>query len=127
MIGLQYNSFILGMKQIKPLWHGFGHAALVAAYVALVAFFMSHLEVFFGKGPDSALGGKQWLLPMTFLMLLVFSAAVVGTLIFARPVALYLDNQKKEALAMLAYTIGWLFVLVVAVLVIVTVVVAAVV
>lgn len=100
-----------------------GHAVLVAAYVALVAFFMSHIEVFFGNGPDSALGGKQWLLPMTFLMLLVFSAAVVGTLIFARPVALYLDNQKKEALAMLGYTLGWLFVLVVLVLAIVAVVV----
>ncbi len=108
---------------MKPRWCGLGHAVLVAAYVALVAFFMSHIEVFFGNGPDSALGGKQWLLPMTFLMLLVFSAAVVGTLIFARPVALYLDNQKKEALAMLGYTLGWLFVLVVLVLAIVAVVV----
>jgi hypothetical protein len=111
------------MKQCTPRWRGLGHAVLVAGYVALVAFFMSYIEVFFGKGPDSALGGKQWLFPMTFLMILVFSATVVGTLIFARPVMLYLDNKKQEALAMLAYTIGWLFVLVVAVLAVVAAVV----
>ncbi len=111
------------MKSIPPRWHGLGHAVLVAVYVALVALFMSHLDVFFGKGPDSALGGKQWLLPMTFLMLLVFSVAVVGTLIFARPVILYLNGAKKEGLAMLGYTIGWLFVLTVLTIVILAVIV----
>ena len=52
---------------------------------------------------------------MAFLMLFVFSATVVGGLVLAKPVMLYLDGQKKEAVKMLLCTVGWLLILMAAV------------
>ena len=53
----------------------------------------------------------EFFAPIIMLSLLVVSAAVMAILVFGRPVLLYLDNKKKEALAMLFYTIGWLAVI----------------
>jgi hypothetical protein len=47
--------------------------------------------------------------PIAILLLLVLSAAVMGLLIFGRPVILYLDGRKKDAFKFLGYTIGSLF------------------
>lgn len=72
-----------------------------AAYVAIVATFMSNAEILFGdvEGPFA---------PMGFLMLFVLSAAVMGTLVFGRPILWYLDGKKKEAVTLLLYTLGFL-------------------
>jgi len=43
--------------------------------------------------------------PIIMLMLLVFSAALTGSLVFGKPVMLYLDNKKKDALFTLVYTL----------------------
>ena len=40
------------------------------------------------------------------LMLLVFSAAFTGFLIFGKPIMWYLDNKKKEAFSLLIYTLS---------------------
>lgn len=48
----------------------------------------------------------EFLQPVVMLMLLVLSVAVVGTLIFARPVMFFLEGSKKEALKLLGYTLG---------------------
>lgn len=47
-------------------------------------------------------------MPITMLLLLVFSVAVMGYLLFAKPVMLYLDGAKQDAVRLLGYTIGWL-------------------
>ncbi len=89
------------MKKIL-IRNAFLHALGAAAYVALVAsgiFYSSHL---IAPGPDRSI-----LIPMTMLLLLVLSAAMMGTLIFGRPVMLYLDGKKKEALSFLFYTLGF--------------------
>jgi hypothetical protein len=49
---------------------------------------------------------------MLMLSLLVFSAALVGSLIFGRPILWYLDNKKKEAVLLLAYTLASFFVII---------------
>jgi len=82
----------------------------VFVYVLLVALIITSGEQLFG-------GEENFLLPVSMLLLLVLSVAVVGVLIFGKPVFMYLDGQKKEAWTMLLYTIGWLAVLVVVVLV----------
>lgn len=46
--------------------------------------------------------------PVAVLMLLVLSAAVMGTLVFGRPILMYLDGKKREAVVFLGYTLGWL-------------------
>ena len=99
------------MTEPKPIWHSLGHSVLVLVYVSLVAFVMSHGNQFFGpKDTD-------WT-PVGVLMLLVLSAAVTCTLVLSRPVLMFLDGRKKEALQFFGYTEGWLFVLTISVFVV---------
>lgn len=89
----------------KFILNGFGFAALVAAYVTLVAWSLKNGERWFG-GPDIGLWG-----PILFLMLFCLSAAVVGALLFGRPIYLVLSGKTTEAFWQAACNIGWLFVL----------------
>jgi hypothetical protein len=99
------------MKEPKPVWHSLGHSLLVLVYVSLVAFVMSHANQWFGK-QDTA-----WT-PVAVLMLFVLSAAITATLVLGRPILLYWDGKKKEAMQFFGYTIGWLFLLTIVVFVI---------
>ena len=71
------------------------------AYIVLVASFMYYgSHGFFGKN-DSVI------LPITMLMLLVFSASLTGLLMFGKPAMMYLDGKKKEELALIGYTLAF--------------------
>ena len=85
----------------NPAVHSLGHAALVVAYVSLVVWIMNNGEHWF-KQEQTILG------PIAILLLFVFSAAVAGSLVLGRPVMMYLDGQKKEALNFFGLTLGWL-------------------
>ena len=50
----------------------------------------------------------NFLMPVVMLMLLVLSATITGFLVLGKPIMLYLENQKSDAIKLLAYTIGWL-------------------
>lgn len=76
------------------------YASLAILYVAAVATFMQNAERIFGPGPDSPLA------PVAFLLLLVVSAATMGALIFGKPVMLYIDGRKREAVATVICTIA---------------------
>lgn len=78
------------------------NAILTIIYVFLVAILMWKANDIFGK-MDNFLG------PFAFLLLFTLSAAIVGSLIIGKPVFLYLDGKKKEAIMLLLYTILWLF------------------
>jgi hypothetical protein len=41
-------------------------------------------------------------------MLFVVSATIVGSLVVGRPILLFLDGKKNEALRFFGYTLGWL-------------------
>jgi hypothetical protein len=79
------------------------NAVLTIIYVFLVALLMWKAEEIFGKM-------ENFLGPFAFLLLFTLSAAIVGSLIIGKPIFLYLDGQKKEAVMLLFYTIAWLFV-----------------
>ena len=89
------------------------YSAIVGAcYVALIATFMANAEALFGKmngGPFGIMG---------FLMLFVLSAAVMGTLLFGRPLLWYFDGKKKEAVTLTLYTVGFFAILTLGVLLI---------
>ena len=89
------------MNKSNTLLHSLLNSLGVAIYVFLVAAVMTNGNRLFGQA------GNYWV-PMAILLLLVLSVAVVGLLIFGRPVYLYLEGQKKEAWIMLFYTVGWL-------------------
>ena len=95
------------MKNQKAI--AFLNAFGTAVYVAFVAFIMQNGEAVFGK-MNNLLG------PVAFLLLFVLSAAVVGALILGRPIVMYLDGQKKDAIKMFIQTALWLAIITLAVL-----------
>ena len=88
------------------------HSVLVLAYVVIVVSIMNNAEKLFGPEENA------WA-PVAFLMLFVLSAAIMGTLIFMKPVIMYMEGSKKEAVALLSYILGCLVILTVLVLVVV--------
>jgi hypothetical protein len=66
---------------------------------------MTHSNQLFGKIENHLLA------PMVFLLLFVFSALVTGYLVLGKPILMYLDGQKKEAIKLLFYTGAALFIL----------------
>ena len=91
------------MKKNKLILWGLLDALATAVYAALVALFMSNADRIFGKMEGGPLGMAA------FLMLFVLSAAVCGSLILGRPIILYSNNSKKEALVLFGCTLIWLF------------------
>ena len=87
------------MRKIEILRYAIINAFITAFYVILVASFIYSGERFFGNE-------KTALIPVAMLMLLVFSAAFTGFLIFGKPVMWYLDNNKKEAFSLFIYTLS---------------------
>jgi len=75
-----------------------------ALYVSVVAFLMSNGEELF-RGNDSALIG------VAMLLLFVISAAIMGFIVLGRPLMMYLDGLKKEALKLFYLTIAWLVII----------------
>ncbi|MHC1737743.1 MAG: hypothetical protein AB9882_07005 [Ignavibacteriaceae bacterium] len=84
-----------------------------AAYVFLVSQIMSRGEEIFGNVENNPLA------PMVFLLLFLFSALVTGYLVLGKPIMMYVDGQKKEAVRLLFYTGAALFIVMVIGLVII--------
>lgn len=99
---LAYNSSV----DMKILKRALVNALLAFVYVTAVGLFMSHASVIFGPR-DTALT------PVAVLMLLVFSASLMGILVFGRPAMWYIDGKKKAALNLLGYTMAALLILLV--------------
>jgi hypothetical protein len=90
------------------------NAVLTALYIAFVAWFMEYVSDHAFRYLNNEFIGISLL-----LMILVFSAAIVGTLIFGRPVMWYLNGNKKDAVYLLASTLLALFVIIVVVFVVI--------
>ena len=88
------------MLNAKIAKQGLLFAGLSVLYVAIVAVVMTNAPRIFGSQMTGLLA------PIGFLLLFVVSAAMMGLLIFGKPVMLYLDGQKREAVALLGCTIG---------------------
>ena len=89
------------MKKSQYIFKSFINALGVLAYISGVALIMFNMEHAFDNEPS-------FLVPVLMLLLFVTSAAITGSLVLGKPVMLYLDNQKKEALVFLVYTLAWL-------------------
>lgn len=74
----------------------------VLAYTSLIAAFLANGERIFG-GQDN-----HFLIPAVMLMLFVLSAAITGSLVMGKPILLYMENKKSEALKLFFYTIGFM-------------------
>lgn len=72
-------------------------------YISLVAILMFTVGKLFGDKPDPPI-----VAPIAFLLMFVISAAISGALILGKPLMLYLDGQKKEALQLFGMILTWL-------------------
>ncbi len=97
------------MKNQKVWFWSLVNAVGVFIYVMLVVLVMTNGEKIFGEM-------ENFWGPVTFLLLFVFSALVCGLLVFGRPIYLWFDNAKKEAVKMLLFTVVNLFAILLAAL-----------
>lgn len=74
----------------------------VTAYTTAIGWLLFGAEHILRAKPDTILA------PISFLTLLVLSVGVVGCLIFLRPVLMYLDGKKVEAVKLIMATLAWL-------------------
>ena len=77
----------------------FFNAVLASGYIVLVASIMYFGTKFFGPS-DTVL------VPMAILSLFVLSAAVMGYLFLLEPAQMYLDGERKAAVALFVRTIA---------------------
>ncbi len=89
------------MEKNKLISHSLLHSLGVVVYISLVAMLMNNGSRLFGE-TDTLLTA------ISMLMLFTISAAIVGLLVFGRPVMWYLNGLKKEAVQFTLYTISWL-------------------
>ena len=99
------------MEKSKLMKISLINAVLTIVYVFLVSLLIWKGNEIFGK-MDNLFG------PFAFLLLFTLSAAIVGSLIVGKPIFLYLDGKKKEAIKLLLYTITWLLAATIALLLI---------
>ncbi|MGV8131829.1 MAG: hypothetical protein ACP5N7_07055 [Candidatus Pacearchaeota archaeon] len=88
------------MKSI--LKRAFVNAFCTLLYIILLVVFMFSLQRYSGV-PENEI-----IIPISMLLLFVCSAAITGGLVFGKPVMLYIDGRKKEAVSLLLHTIGML-------------------
>ena len=82
------------MPNSKLITRALLHSLGVLIYVLLIAAFLFNGKNIFGKEDN-------FLMPTAMLLLLVLSAAVTGSLVLGKPILLYWDNKKTEAIKLL--------------------------
>lgn len=100
-------------KNFNPITASLSHVVSFGVYVIIVAWLMNHGQRVFGAGHPT-------LSTIALLLLFVLSAFIVGLILLAKPIVLYVENQKKVALELLAFELVWLVILVAAALVLLT-------
>jgi len=86
------------MKNSKLILFSVFHSLGVLVYVSLVALFMNNAEKIFGKKDNFMTG-------IIVLLIFILSALITSSLVLGRPILLYLDGKKAEAIKLLIYTI----------------------
>lgn len=90
------------MNKNNLITRAFLHALGVVVYVILFAWAVNNLHQLFGPGPTG------WPGFALFLIVFIVSACITGSLVLLKPVLLYMEGHKKEALHMFAYTVLFL-------------------
>lgn len=84
------------MKKISFL-----NALGTAAYITIVATFMQNASKLLGEKDN-------FITPIIILLLFTLSAITVGGLVLGKPLMLYFDGKKNEAVSIFLQTAGWL-------------------
>ena len=81
------------------------NSSATALYVVAVSLFLN----WGGTQKIGQVKGNFFLVPISFLMLFVFSAAFTGYFVFGKSILMYIDGKKKEAISVVTYTLIFLF------------------
>lgn len=96
----------------KLIQRGFLNALGTIAYITWLAWVFAILEKYNFNEPDG------FFAPVLALTLFVVSAAVTGGLVIGKPLLMYISGQKSEAVKLFLYTIAWLVVALVILLIV---------
>lgn len=80
------------------------HSLGVLVYVYLLVSFMNNAQRLFGNDHPPMTG-------VVVLLVFILSALITGSLVLGKPIMMYLDGKKAEAVKMVFYTGASLFVL----------------
>jgi len=89
------------MKKSEFLLKGLIYALGVLVYTSAVAWILFNGESIFGKK-------NSFLMPVVLLLLFIISACITSLLVLGKPIQLYFDHRKKEAIVLLFCTLSWL-------------------
>ncbi len=78
------------------------NSSITVAYIVSVALFMNWIQ-------SLKLGKDTFIDPIAFISLFVFSAAFTSFWMIGKPVLMYLDGKKKDAVSLISYTLGFFF------------------
>lgn len=92
------------MEDKRLFFYGAAHSLGVLAYVSLVVTFMNNAQKIFGNDNPPLTG-------VVALLVFILSALITGSLVLGKPIMLYLDGKKTEAVKLLFYTGVSLFIL----------------
>ncbi|MCC7356762.1 MAG: hypothetical protein IT410_04105 [Candidatus Doudnabacteria bacterium] len=87
----------------KLIKRSFLNALGTGAYVATLVTLMLNGEKIFGTI-------NNMFAPIAFLLVFVISASITSGLVLGKPILMYVEGQKVEAIKLFIYTIGWLIV-----------------
>lgn len=99
------------MKEVKLVWLSLAQAVGTLIYIFIVAIFLYYSDSIVNQTPT-------FLAPVAYLLLLVVSATIVGSIVLGKSLTMYLDGEKKSAVKLLFYTVAWLLIVTMIVLLI---------
>lgn len=88
----------------KIILYSFFHAAGAIVYILMVSWFMLNAETLLGS---LDITDANFFGPALFLSLFVLSAGVMAVLFFLKPILLFVEHKKHEALWFLGLTAAW--------------------
>lgn len=89
------------MKRSELILKSFLGAAGTVIYITLLAVLGNKTQGLFGNEPN-------FLIPIFMITLFVVSACLTGFMVLGKPIRMYLDGLKKEAVIMFGATVAWL-------------------
>jgi hypothetical protein len=94
------------MKNLKLIKRGGIHGLAVFGYIVFIVWFLNNASTWFGEDDRGIVA------PIIMLSIFVLSALITAFLVLGKPIMLYIDGKKKEAVRMLFYTGLSLFIVV---------------
>jgi len=86
------------MNDKKLIKRSLIHGIAVFSYIVLIVWLLSNITSWFGEDDRGILA------PVLILSIFVISALITGSLVLGKPLMLYLDGKKKDAVKMVFYT-----------------------